>query len=196
MPKKYELYYSVMVEVQPEEEAGNPNDLFVRDEDYTQLETEHEKVKQENQRLKDWAVAIVEWEDGLEKTLAKLEDADFPSINSFLSWWSRRPKWREVFLEVKVLQVTKERDAMDAMVELLKMQLANAEQLGAQARNRLKKLREQCGYIENGTSVGILISQDDATKTWIASRTDHSSLSHGDTFEEMLDKLPNEEWGD
>ena len=58
--------------------------------------------------------------------------------------------------------------------------------------SRLNAIREFCGYVENGSSAVVRISQDDTTGTWVASTGDAYRNGHseyGATFSEMLDNL-------
>lgn len=55
---------------------------------------------------------------------------------------------------------------------------------------RINKLRVACGFIENGTSTSVNISQDDATKTWTVSDSHPSGgFAHGQSIREAIDNL-------
>lgn len=48
-------------------------------------------------------------------------------------------------------------------------------------------LRRACGYVENGTSDSVTISQDDATKDWIVKAGKQSQ--YGSSIEDALSKV-------
>jgi len=54
--------------------------------------------------------------------------------------------------------------------------------------SRGEQIRRLCGYIENGTSGFVQISQDDATKDWVIRVGDSSrpSMYHGASFDEAV----------
>jgi hypothetical protein len=67
--------------------------------------------------------------------------------------------------------------------------LRQAELWAVKAEQRLKTIRNLCGYVEDGTDTSIMIGQDDATKTWhIYYVGNHKRYVWADTFEQMLDK--------
>lgn len=57
---------------------------------------------------------------------------------------------------------------------------------------RLDKLRKACGYVENGSSTYVTISQDDATKGWIIAGGSRDR-GYGESLREALDKLEIED---
>jgi exonuclease VII small subunit len=67
--------------------------------------------------------------------------------------------------------------------------LRQAELRAVKAEQRLKTIRNLCGYVEDGTNASVHIGQDDATKTWsICYSRQYKSIAWADTFEQMLDK--------
>jgi len=56
---------------------------------------------------------------------------------------------------------------------------------------RLDKLREACGYVEDGTSRSLAMGQDDATKYWCVSAG--CDRGHGPTLREAIDNLARQE---
>ena len=54
---------------------------------------------------------------------------------------------------------------------------------------QLDGLRKACGYIENGTSQAVTISQDDATKEWIAIIDGRKRYFYDKTFSGLLQQL-------
>jgi hypothetical protein len=54
---------------------------------------------------------------------------------------------------------------------------------------RIEKLRAACGYVENGTSGSVQISQDDATKNWSVVGSNAKTSTWGDGLRDAIDKL-------
>jgi hypothetical protein len=54
---------------------------------------------------------------------------------------------------------------------------------------RIEKLRAACGYVENGTSGSVQISQDDATKNWSVVGSNAKTYTWGDGLRDAIDKL-------
>ncbi len=53
---------------------------------------------------------------------------------------------------------------------------------------RLKGLRELCGYVEDGSSQTIMITQDDATKDWIIRWNDKAGWVFSSSFKGAIDE--------
>lgn len=56
-------------------------------------------------------------------------------------------------------------------------------------KERLRGLRESCGYVENGSSRSVTIGQDDATRSWYASFGIGGGSIWAGSFGELLDKV-------
>lgn len=54
---------------------------------------------------------------------------------------------------------------------------------------RIEKLRAACGYVENGTSGQVQLSQDDATKNWSAVGSNAKCSVWAPSFREAIDEL-------
>ena len=54
---------------------------------------------------------------------------------------------------------------------------------------RIEKLRAACGYVENGTSGQVHLSQDDATKNWSAVGSNAKCSVWAPSFREAIDEL-------
>lgn len=58
---------------------------------------------------------------------------------------------------------------------------------GEEAIKRLKFLRNLCGFVGNGSDAALVISQDDATRSWIIRVNGTKGWWHGDTFNGAID---------
>ena len=67
--------------------------------------------------------------------------------------------------------------------EALKAELAEAKK----DAERLKGLRELCGYVEDGSSQTIRITQDDATNNWIIRWNDKAGWVFSSSFNGAID---------
>ncbi len=66
----------------------------------------------------------------------------------------------------------------------LKAELAEAKK----DAERLKGLRELCGYVEDGSSQNIRITQDDATNNWIIRWNDKAGRVFSSSFKGAIDE--------
>ena len=66
----------------------------------------------------------------------------------------------------------------------LKAELAEAKK----DAERLKGLRELCGYVEDGSSQTVTIAQDDATKDWIIRWNDRAGWVFSTSFKGVIDE--------
>ena len=66
----------------------------------------------------------------------------------------------------------------------LKAELAEAKK----DADRLKGLRELCGYVEDGSSQTIRITQDDATNDWIIQWNDKAGWVFSSSFKSAIDE--------
>lgn len=72
------------------------------------------------------------------------------------------------------------------MTKRLNAQLeAENERLRKDAE-RFKRIRELCGYVEDGSSQSLTITQDDATRTWII-KGGKKEISCGDSLAQAID---------
>ena len=74
--------------------------------------------------------------------------------------------------------------ALRAENEKLKAELAEAKK----DAERLKGLRELCGYVEDGSSQTVTIAQDDATKDWIIRWNDRAGWVFSTSFKGVIDE--------
>ena len=72
--------------------------------------------------------------------------------------------------------------------ERLKAELAEAKK----DAERLKGLRELCGYVEDGSSQTIRITQDDATRDWIIRWNDKAEWVFSSSFKGAIDEAMKE----
>ena len=74
-------------------------------------------------------------------------------------------------------------ESVFAEIERLKAELAEVKK----DAERLKGLRELCGYVEDGSSQTMRITQDDATKDWIIRWNDKAGWVFSSSFNGAID---------
>ena len=84
---------------------------------------------------------------------------------------------------VRFCECNKRFDQLRAENERLKAEFAEVNK----DAERLKGLRELCGYVEDGSSQTIRITQDDATNNWIIRWNDKAGWVFSSSFNGAID---------
>ena len=121
------------------------------------------------------SISALPWKVGaIESGQVAIDSADDKEVTGFI----------EEDDALHILNLAKENTQLRAENASLKAELAEAKK----DADRLKGLRELCGYVEDGSSQTIRITQDDATNDWIIQWNGKAGWVFSSSFNGAIDE--------
>ena len=122
----------------------------------------------------------------MSKIVSELNAEMVREVKSNKAWRLECEQLRaELNEQARLLGISAEKElTLHAENKRLKAELAEAKK----DAERLKGLRELCGYVEDGSSQTIRITQDDATRDWIIRWNDKAEWVFSSSFKGAIDE--------